>query len=639
MRTFLKRGVVVMIGLLIGLGSVGGALLLLQDDMSSVPIASNSTTQKAESVPLANVSERDEASERPLMVTVPSRIDDMTFPNRTFERKAGILFWIDTLTDDQVVNWLEQTTDRSLHVSFVNRIELQAALLQKLSTTAPDRALNFALNRDAPQRFSMIRSVYAAWARSDVNKAIESAKTLNEQDSYHALASIFDARTDLQLERLQDIAAEFGYEQYAFDRHFNNLTEHKIENPREIWYEIVNLANRAKVQNSTGAPLGRVAIAWIEENGLEILDEILSSISNEPKYFSIISQILADIPTSRPEELFDYIVNNLGDRAAEVIDISEISAKWAEQDPKGMLSKVQILPSSRFRQNLMTRAVYNWANDNPREILEQLKQLPPRLRDIASRLAIQKFTNSSPAEAAKFIMQVADDGLQSHLAQSFAHEWVKVDSKAAKAWAQNLPTTDPMRASFIGPLTRSLVQTDPQGAFELALQQPIDASDGSPNQVIGHEVWVLDRIATYDVQLALELLPQVREAGSARAYTNLGSALIRQGDSQQALNLATQLKEREKAEFYQGIAMSWARHDPKDLLENFDGFPTSTKSRIATGLVLANEVRGNFSTKEIVRLKKHINEKDMKLLNQIREIDISSPSEEDLEIINELYLW
>lgn len=216
MQVLHTRIFVFVAGVLIGLGGVAGVLFLLQDDETSIPVARNSISQQTESVSLAGASSGNRDSKLSLNAVVPSQIDDVVFPKRTFDLKAGIVFWVASLTDNQVVNLLEQSTDKSWNVSFAIRTELQTTLLQKLSIIAPVRALNFALERDPQQRYSMIRTVYVVWARRDLNKALERAKKLNEQDSYYALDAIFDARTDLQLERLQDIAAELGNEQYAF---------------------------------------------------------------------------------------------------------------------------------------------------------------------------------------------------------------------------------------------------------------------------------------------------------------------------------------------------------------------------------------------------------------------------------------
>lgn len=630
MQTLFVRVVVFVIGVLIGLCGVAGVLFLLKDGMTGNPVEQTQSTQRAESVPLEGTSSDDRDNTPPYNAVVPSRIDDIVFPKRTFNLKAGIVFWVATLTDEQIVELLEQSTQTSWNVSFANRKELQTTLLQKLSTTAPVRALNFALEREPYQRNSMIRRVYAAWARNDLNKAIERAKALNEQDSRSALAAILDARTDLPIERRRDIGNELGDKQYAFYSHFGDLTKNQIDNPRETWYEIVDLANRESVQEEAEDALNRVAFVWLEKEGIQILDEIVSSISDDYDYYFVLDGLFDDLSSDQSQEVFDFVMGNLGDRAIELIQDSGLADNWARQDPEKMLAKVKTLPASDFRQDLFRMSVRRWAEKKPQQILEQLEQLPLGLRVYASERAIDQFTENSPTAAAQFVLQIPDEDMRRQLSSRLVVQWTKEDTDAVQAWVLNLPSNDPIRASLMNSLKWRLIATNPRDAFALALQQPI--ADGS-------EDVVLDRIADDDVQLALELLPQVRETRKVSAYTWIGISLVKQGFVQRALDLANELDPTEQASFYQGIAMNWVQHDPKRLLRVFDDFPTAVKSKIAVGLKILNELTNDYSDEEITHLERHINEKDQELFEQVQKIDLDDPSEEEEELLEHLHLW
>jgi len=630
MRTLISRVVVFVIGALIGIGGVAGVLFLLKDEMTSISVEQTSSTQTAESVPFESTRSEDGVSSPSINAVVPSRINDIVFPKSTFELKAGIVFWVATLTDDQIIDLLGQSTEASWDVPYANRTELQITLLQKLSTTAPARALDFVFELDQYQRNSMIRTVYAAWARDDLHKAIERAKELDHPDSFYALDAILDAHTDLPFERKRAIAIELRDERHAFYRHFTNLTKDQIENPRETWYEIVNLASSENVQEEAGDALNRVAIVWFQERGLEILDEIVSSTWEDFDYYFVLDGLFDDLSADRSQEVFDYIMSNLGDRAIEVIRDTRLSENWARRDPKNMLARVKTLPASDFREDLIRLSVRRWAANNPQQIFEQLEQVPLGLREYASERAIDEFTQKSPTEAAQFVLQMSDEEMQERLATTLIQTWCKEDAVSAKEWVLDLPTNDPIRASMISALKWRLVSTDPRGAFELALKEPID---------YGSEDSILDRIADDDVQLALELLPQVREGRKVSAYAHIGRSLVEQGFSTQALDLANDLDQTEQKEFYQRIAMRWAYDDPKGLLKVFDDFPTFTRSRIAVGLKITNEVGNYYSEEEIAHVEKHISDKDKELFKQVQNIDIDNATEEELELLHQLHLY
>ncbi|MYD46736.1 MAG: hypothetical protein F4W92_10315 [Gammaproteobacteria bacterium] len=641
MNNLLARILLLVAGVLIGVGGFVGIKLILQDDAKTIP-RDRTETVRGDEHRSTSVDSTD-ANQSDGNIAVPSRVDQLVFPTRTFDRKASIVYWVSTLSDDEILSWLEQSTEPSWQVSPANRTELQTTLLQKLSTTAPERAIDFALSREEPQQvYSMSRTVLQVWANTDIDGAVARVKELSAQEnsSYYHVSTLLTARDDLPLDRMREIAAELGDESSAYMFYFGNLVRGDIENPRDTWYEILDIANRESVQNTTGGSLSKVATAWVEEKGLDVLDELVSSISNDSEYSSILPEIFSGISERQPEEIFDYIVDNLGDRATEIIQRSRLSYSWAQKDPKGMIAKVSTLPASRFRQSLIQNATWRWAENNPRQLLDQIELFPPGEREGARRSAIGALARKSPHEAAQYILQVADEELQIRLAQNFIQEWSYFDPKAAKEWVLGLPAAGEMRHALLRPLIDSLVDTDPKQAFELALQQPMEEDEYfGGGMMIGQEVSVLLSIAYEDIDIAIELLPQVRAAGKSYAFTMVGGLLLEAGNTKQALQLSNQLTEKQQKQYFQNIAMGWAYSDPEGLLKAFPDFPDAAKSRVAVSIVMIHETEGTFSDEEIADLEKRIKPEDMKLLDRLKEIDVSGPSPEDMKFLQQLYSW
>lgn len=636
MNNLLARILLLVAGVLIGVGGFVGIKMMFLDDATTIPRDRTETTQgdeqQSDSVGSTDTNESD-------VVAVPSRVDQLVFPKRTFDRKASIVSWVATLSDDELVSWLEQTADPSWQVSLGNRTELQTSLLQKLASSAPDRAIDFALAREEQQQVnSMVSTVLQVWANKDIDGAVARVKGMNEQTTNYFVRPLLTARDDLPLERMREIAIELGDEKSAFAIYFQNLTKGEIENPRDTWYEIVNMAIRESVQDTTGYVLSNVAITWVEESGMDVLDEIVSSVWSDSAYVPIVPQILRGVSTHDPEAVFDYVMSNLGDQATEVIQNTGITSIWAQKDPQGMIAKAETLPASRFRQSFVRNAVWRWADNNPRQLLERLEVIPPGELERASSRAIDRLTDSSPTEAAEYVMQVEDEQLRMQLAQSFIQSWASSDMDAAKEWVLSLPVADPMRASLVGPLTRSIAQNDPTGAFEFALQQPIEEEEFPGGLVsIAPEVSILRTIALQDIDLAIEMLPQVRTEGRSSACTTLGSMLLLQGDSEQALGLVEHIPEEEQNGYYQMLAMLWPEQDRKGLLKAFDDFPKTAQSKVALFITMSNEESKAFSEEEIAKFESHISEDDKKLLERLKEIDMNNPSQEDMELFMKLY--
>ncbi|MXZ43604.1 MAG: hypothetical protein F4Z01_01290 [Gammaproteobacteria bacterium] len=637
MNTPLARILLLVAGVLIGIGSFLGIKFILDDDSATVP---QERTEQAQETEQESSTEggNDIRGSRGIN-EVPTKVDQLVFPKLSFERKATIVSWVSTLTDDEIVNWLDQSTASSWIVSLDNRTDLQTTLLQKLSSSAPDRAMDFALARDDQrQAYSMANTVLQTWANTDLERAVARVKELEEQARYYCLNSLLNVRDDLPLEQMRKIAIELGDERSAFYMYFQNLTKDDIENPRDTWWEILDIANRESMQSAAGISLSIVAASWVEDSGLDVLDELVSSISNDSEYVSILPQILRGVSLNHPEEVFDYLISNLGDQATEIIQNSNIPSVWARKNPKGMIEKANTLPASRFRQAFVRNAVWRWAVNNPSQLLEQLAVVPPGERERASSRAIQELTKNSPTEAAEYVMQVEDEELRLQLAQSFIQSWAYTDLETAKEWVLSLPVAEPMRASLVGPLTRSMAQNDPKGAFEFALQQPIEEQEFPGGLVsIAPEVSILRTIAHQDIDLAIEMLPQVRTEGRASACTSLGSMLLLQGDTEQALGLVEHIPEKEQKGYYQMIATLWSSNDPKGLLDAFDEFPTSVKSRVALSMIMSNEGSNAYSEQEIANLETHISADDKKLRDRLKEIDMRNPSPEDMEFLLEFY--
>ena len=596
--------------------------------------------------------------------SVPSNVNDLVFPKLAFDRTASILSWVNVLSDDQILNWLEQSTESSWDVTEAHRYELQSALLQKLSITTPEKAFEFAWSMDEDlresgifeiaafdllwlggvaddlQREGMISNVLLAWASSDLEGAVAHIKEMDTGVGAYYLPVILQAREDINLNRQREIAKELGDESYAFFHYFQNLSRGPVENPKETWYEIVNLANQEGMQKTTGHALSRVAVAWVEKEGKTVFDEIVSSISQDSMYSHALSNVFSSLSTDEPEDIFDYILMNLGDDAYEIIQESDILYNWARKDPRGLLSKAETLPASRLRLSLISRAAREWASQNPRHLLDNLELLPQEYRENASDTAIRTLARKSPPDAAKFVLQVVDYESQLELAITLVRQWSYQDANAAKDWVFSLPESDSLRSALIRPLANALVNTDPRAAFQLALEQPISEQGSSSAPAAGFESSILNRIASRDIDLALELLPQVRDVGSSRlqAYSMIGTTLIENGETQQALNLANNLSEEQQVPYYQQVTSIWAVLDTNGFLSALEEFPTEEiKSSVALSAKFVNELTNTFSAEELASIEKHISKEDKEKLKQIKDIDIFIASEEEQEMLEALF--
>ncbi|MYD45724.1 MAG: hypothetical protein F4W92_05175 [Gammaproteobacteria bacterium] len=634
MQNLFSRSLILLAGLLIGILGVTGVLVLLPENGTS------SDSQQLENQTRNNDEGNVGSISQVSSDSVPTDLNDLIFPKQAFDQKMSILSWVQALSEDQILDWLQQSIEPSWNVSDSNRTELQSALLQKLSMTAPKRAFEFTWSDDDQSRYSMAYIVLRTWANVDLEGAIAHVNELGLEEYSYLPYTILEARDDLNFDQLRDIARELGDESYAFANHFQNLAEGQIEDPKQVWYEIINLANREGMQEATEYALSRVAVAWVEKEGRQIFDEIVSSISSDSKYDYALSQIFGELAEDEPEEIFEYMLTNLGDNALEIIQQSRVAYKWASRDPRGLLSKIEMVPASRVRRNMISNAVYQWSANNPQQLLNNLELVPQEQRENASRSAIRTLARTSPSEAAKYVLQVSDYSTQVSIANTLVREWSYKDAEAAEDWVYSISDNERLRSALIRPLVRALVGTDPRKAFQLALEQPISEQTDTPNTSLAFEASILSSIAYNDLDLAIELLPQVRDSGHSKvnAYSSIGSFLIENGETQKAMNLASQLSVEQQTQYYERLASSWILQDPKGLLTTIEDFPTNEiKSRIAVSINLINRMMQTYSADELASVDKYISEEDRKKLEAVKDIDLMNPSEEELELLEELF--
>lgn len=131
----------------------------------------------------------------------------------------------------------------------------------------------------------------------------------------------------------------------------------------------------------------------------------------------------------------------------------------------------------------------------------------------------------------------------------------------------------------------------------------------------GLEAEVISRIANQNLDLAVELLPQVREGiTKTRAYTSVGNRYIDGGHSTEALELGIKLPNDDQASYYQSIAFSWVRIDPAGFVESLELLPTEEiRSKIAASLS-SQWARDIFTDEQFDTLKQYLSDSDRQAL-------------------------
>ena len=537
---------------------------------------------------------------------MPQSVTTLRLSASAYERRTKISSWILEVDERRLVAWLEQSVDISWDVSPKTRRDFQVILLTKLTSYNPVAALDFALARGTPEKTKFVQTVFFEWAVADVDAAVEQGSNIDEALRRFALQGILEATDSLSLDEHKVIAQRLGEEIYATTYHLKRFLNSSQEDPKEIWFQAVTLAglNQEHYQILT-----QLATSWIESSGIDVLEEVIASMTNTEMRAAVSRSVLVEVAKSMPDQAFKFALNLASDNheyiARNVVEV------WAKQDPHVALEAVEVVPPGQFRSDLEFSAVIQWVQSDPREVLVQLKELPVSTRESAATDAIYLIAQDSPTEAASLVAQL-DEELQWRARDILLESWVNQDFEAAIDWVENSESIESNdRPYVLHDLANKVAWIDLERAFQIARQVSLLGES-----TVGTEAMIIGRIANSDLSLALKLLPQVRAGDTkTQSYVSVASTLIQQGDTEEALSLGSQLPESDQSDFLIDLGQRWGSRDITSLLAELENFPTSEiRSKIALSLTRMHRTYPRFTDSQIEKLDSYLSSEDRGLL-------------------------
>ncbi|MYD46735.1 MAG: hypothetical protein F4W92_10310 [Gammaproteobacteria bacterium] len=556
-------------------------------------------------------------------------LEDPSLHTNAFRRKLAIYTYVAGLSVQDLKTKLEELSSGSQKLSLHVQDELQSALVERLTIVNPETAVEFAVvqkvpdmdrtaewytwqdssGEPAPLYMPVVRSVFSDWALSDLKDAISKAKSLSGDAKSNALSGILTVQEGQSLATYRQIARDLGDEERGVAFYVQSFSSGQIDDPKAAWREVIDLLDPNNYNHSIA--LNNIVKQWYEQDGFNVLDEIRESTLDSEIKHGAIHQILWQAAEENPAQAFQYALN-MPSEGRHSPTLYTVVRKWSESDPQAAFQAVSAIEKSGQREQLQQTVAGYWARQEPWYVLENLDNFPNNIHESLRANAIREIARTSPKEAAELALEHTEAMRYSSLPWYVLNEWIEQDVEAAINWVYNGPVKDKDRYGWVQALTRELVDSDPRRAFDLAVKYdiPEDADNmGMGRYQEGLEADVISRITYDDLDLAVELLPQVREGiTKTRAYTSVGSRYIENGHSTKALELGLKLPLENQASYFQSIAYSWARIDPAGLVESIKRLPTEEiRTRIAATLS-SQWARENFTDEQIDTLKQYLSE-------------------------------
>lgn len=599
---------------LFGIGAASGVYWLLvapaNNDQAREAKVQSSPVQ-TDTVAYEQPVRTDESSASNPTSAVPSSLDDLDRIKSSFARSLALRNLLANSDETQVANLLNQSKDL---FSNNQRYGIQTVVIRRLAQLNPKLALRHVREmseRNYPAQF--VGVVYEEWVHSNLDEAIAHARTLDDDWKQSALHSIVQERNDLSEEVLKSIARDLGNEQIAITAIARQKLEDAMEDPERAWNEYaINMQDDRQHMWS----IAEVASVWVEQSGLGVLDQIYQSLTNVEVRQNVMRNVLQDVAASDPAEAFRIALTVENDQyhhiARNVIDT------WARSNPQAALTAASSVEKKTLRRELEEEVVRTWAYEEPHRVLDSVDSFPRYVQASAISSALGQIVRESPEEAVSLIAGMESGATRLSAANTVASTWSYQDPKAALDWVLNEPSVEDLRPQLLSGILYGLVRVDPELAMSAALSQPIEEGKEGMRRGMGMELNVISSLSYSDLDKALELLPRVRKGPTKlQAYQVVSGALIRNGDVDEALNMAQQFPKSERSDFYVAVATAWAGSDPEGLLNSMSRLPTEkAKSRAAMSLISYNRFQEALTDEQIEEAKKYLTDEDAKALEE-----------------------
>ena len=555
----------------------------------------------------------DEVSKTAGSSIAVQHLEDVLQLQTDFDRNAALYQLLLASTEQTLLELLDEAksldADRHRHTA-------ERVIFQKLASLNPQIALDQVGRMPTDSQGDLISTIFEEWSFSDLDEAIRHVLELDLVLKQAALQGILTANHNLSMDILKGIATQLENEAFAVDFLSEAVALSAHEDPASAWDRLVfdNQPNLAQTEF-----LIQVASEWLLQEGISVIDQISESLRDEVVRHAVITSVLHRITQEDPQAALLAAVNLTGNSRELVL--RTIAEVWAWVDPEAALASISTLVSGSELNILQESVLEAWAANDPNGLLELLDVVPEHLRAMATEESMLAIARISPEDAALFLSDLEDSDLRNRLAKEIATYWSKQDPHAALDWVLNENfATNVQQAETLMIVLSSLATKDPDLAFQTARDQPIVLRG---QYYRGMEVTVIQQLVETNIDEALAMLSDIRSAGLTltHAYSEVGRAMIRDGQFDRALALGERLDERRRRNYNSSLMYQWAMAEPETLFASLEKLPSDQlKDQAAKGLMRYNSDTKALSSEQMEQVASFLPDDYVDSYNNVRQM-------------------
>ncbi|MYC24377.1 MAG: hypothetical protein F4X56_00495 [Gammaproteobacteria bacterium] len=557
-----------------------------------------SVSNEDQEISIGQIRDVEELSTQRVIPSLLDLEDPVQFRDH-FDRTGTLLDLLVLADRDSLQEYFAESKNITAHHF---RKEVQTSIIQRLSVIDPRTALSVVQEQfSGIEQQSFLTTIFAEWSVVNLQEAIAEATGLESEQKEIVIASMIRSRDDLTVEERRDIARQCNSDWVAINLLSDGSEESIFADPEQEWLTFIE-DNRDHFSNLSGTQtqaLGHILLAWIERDGLKMLDPALAILPPKVSLLETITFVTDQLMDSTPSlalhlslEMVAKDDQNHGFRYLA----RSIAGRWAEFEPRRALEATVNVPGRALRGMLQRSVSHQWARLDPDALLGIVDSLPDEIQVLVRQYALIAIAASQPESVVSMLSDFSIRKDRDVVARAIAVNWAKTDVAKLFEWIDTDSNVSHIQDELYRTVFNQLARSNPVLGVQEALARP-EANDGE-----GWESTVIIRLVILgEVDTAVKLLPQVR-SGITRvmAYRKVIEHLIdEQYDTKLAVDLFLQLGQNEVTKV-RYLASKLTKVAPQHLYEELDNIePKRIRDFVAGALYSHNRHKGTFTAQEL----------------------------------------
>lgn len=512
---------------------------------------------------------------------------------------VGLTKLLSTLDQHDLMKLIKKSSTQPRNTRLYTVQEMMVEFLVHIS---PEEAFASLADFDEHRRLVLLRVVFTYWSKTNLEQALSAAKELPQSEQHSVLRTIFAEQNNLNSEQLLSLSRRLKLESEleAWQRELEAYA--LLDQEPAIAFDLLS---NDEIDDTQQLDLYRQIVdQWYQLEGLNIISQIRN----------------AGLSAGLRGELFDFVtardrvaaLNYLfgdSEQNAQLSQARNLIGYWVEDNAEEAFRAVQDLPNSQFRNSMMQRLVFDWAETDPDAVLERLMDIPRYYRSSVLSTAAAELAQNNPKDVLDRISSFRSfPGINVDSAtRTIVRNWSNDEPRQSLEWVQtNTKKGSIFRNELLSEVLGEFALEDPKQAMSIAVQEFIsDDVYPSLDSTVIRSLLFADRLDT-----AKELLGQVRDANRLSQTIDVGVEFAKKNRIDEVIAISSSVPEGRKADYFYQVATLLTIYDrASEIMEVISIIPTAeVRSDVAELLLSGRYGDSTFTTEQVETLRSYVSE-------------------------------